>query len=536
MIATATAVLHDFLSDLVDLKLLIIKSIYFTLLAGVVMLWPQLTLHQQQLGLTTYQTGICSSAMSLLTMLVPILAGFTGDKLGNYKVLMSIATAGAGLGAFLFTVVPSANTTTVYYLANGTTNNSLVNGMINGRDLTNGITNGSNLTYETTNLINGKINDSDLLNGRVTTVKVDPEKLTVTFWSYLVVRLLFGMFQSVGYTLYEGAVMAHVQERGINYGYQRAWGTMAVIVGSLLGGYLVDITSGFKMIFWMSAGLHVVSAGLMLLLTMNFKLPTQSLTREIFRYLLNVEVILLFSAMLAAGVLIGYLETFMYRYLVNLGASSMLVSLTVTVGAPFELLLTLLTSHLVRHIGHAPLIMFGLSAYAVRLVGLSMLVDPWWVLPLEALESVANGLLFTAAIMYCTLLFPMDIIASSRGIFAVVYFGVGKLLGTLIGSEVREVLGDRATFRVLAGIALAFALTYCLAFYTFRRRMSGILDLRTSPPTPASHHNVSQDIKAAQGTTQIAHDTFFKTLQPTVVTHPTTKHGISNYICRVDDE
>nr|XP_053655060.1 uncharacterized protein LOC128704073 isoform X2 [Cherax quadricarinatus] len=482
MIATATAVLHDFLSDLVDLKLLIIKSIYFTLLAGVVMLWPQLTLHQQQLGLTTYQTGICSSAMSLLTMLVPILAGFTGDKLGNYKVLMSIATAGAGLGAFLFTVVPSANTTTVYYLANGTTNNSLVNGMINGRDLTNGITNGSNLTYETTNLINGKINDSDLLNGRVTTVKVDPEKLTVTFWSYLVVRLLFGM------------------------------------------------------IFWMSAGLHVVSAGLMLLLTMNFKLPTQSLTREIFRYLLNVEVILLFSAMLAAGVLIGYLETFMYRYLVNLGASSMLVSLTVTVGAPFELLLTLLTSHLVRHIGHAPLIMFGLSAYAVRLVGLSMLVDPWWVLPLEALESVANGLLFTAAIMYCTLLFPMDIIASSRGIFAVVYFGVGKLLGTLIGSEVREVLGDRATFRVLAGIALAFALTYCLAFYTFRRRMSGILDLRTSPPTPASHHNVSQDIKAAQGTTQIAHDTFFKTLQPTVVTHPTTKHGISNYICRVDDE
>ncbi|XP_069156153.1 major facilitator superfamily domain-containing protein 6 [Procambarus clarkii] len=448
-----TSGIQEFLSDLLDTRLLIIKVTYFMLLAGIVIVWPQLTLHQEELGLTTYHTGICSSVMSFLIILVPLLAGLAGDKLGNYKLLMSTATMVTGIGALLFTFVPSAR-------------RSKVTGL-------NGTTSGSQFGIEISSNFN---------NGTMTAFEVDSEKLVETFWYYLAVRTLFGMFQSVGYTLFEASVMTQVQERGINYGFQRAWGTLAVIVFSLISGYIIDKTGGFKMIFWVSAVLHIVSAALMLLLT-NFKVPTQSLTKEIFKYLCNAEVILLFTALLVAGVFIGYLETFMYRYLFSLGASNILIGLTVTVGAPFELIITLVTSYFVRLMGHAPLIMAGLSAYAVRLVGMSVLIDPWWVLPLEMLESVANGLLFTAAIMYCTVLFPMDTITTFRGIFAVVYFGVGKLLGTAVGSEMREALGDRATFRVLAGTALAFTLIYCFAFCTLRRHTNKTFALKPSLPT-----------------------------------------------------
>lgn len=59
-------------------------------------------------------------------------------------------------------------------------------------------------------------------------------------------------------------------------------------------------------------------------------------------------------------------------------------------------------------------------------IGLSLLVDPWWVLPLDVFESLTNGVMFTAAVMYCTTLFTLQSIASFRGILAVFYFGIGR--------------------------------------------------------------------------------------------------------------
>ncbi|XP_071536274.1 major facilitator superfamily domain-containing protein 6-A-like isoform X2 [Panulirus ornatus] len=373
---------RGFWKDLCDVRLCIIKVIYFTLLAGVVILWPQFTIHQQELGLTKRQTGICSSVISAVTILVPLVAGVVGDKLGNYKIVMSMSMVVAAITTFLFTVVPSAKTT----------------------------------------------DGTDFMNETATTFEIDPERQMVTFWSYLAVRVTFGM------------------------------------------------------IFYISAALHFVTAALMLLLNMNFKLPTQFLTQEILRQLCNSEVIMFLATILAAGMFIGYLETFMYRFLFDLGASKVLIGLTVTVGAPFELVFNIITSYFVGLVGHPPLIAVGLFAYAVRLIGYSLLMDPWWALPLEVLESVANGLLFTAAIMYCTVLFSIESIASFRGVFGVMYFGVGKLLGTTIGSEIRELLGDRITFRVLAAAALLCSVAYCLALLILRRHRAKTLKLIPCPP------------------------------------------------------
>lgn len=54
-------------------------------------------------------------------------------------------------------------------------------------------------------------------------------------------------------------------------------------------------------IFYVSAALLFLSASLMLLLSLDFKLPTQSLTKDIFGYLRKAEVVMFYSAMLAAG-------------------------------------------------------------------------------------------------------------------------------------------------------------------------------------------------------------------------------------------
>ncbi|KAG7155775.1 putative MFS_1 like family-like protein 1 [Homarus americanus] len=77
---------RGFIKDLINPDTLIFKLIYFLYLAGVVIIWPQLTIHQQALGLTTSQTGVFSMVISGITVIMPIFAGIIGDKLGSYKV------------------------------------------------------------------------------------------------------------------------------------------------------------------------------------------------------------------------------------------------------------------------------------------------------------------------------------------------------------------------------------------------------------------------------------------------------------------
>ncbi|XP_042887952.1 uncharacterized protein LOC122263552 isoform X2 [Penaeus japonicus] len=396
-----TAGFQRFLKDLLNLKLVVIKIIYFFLLAGIVILWPQFTIHQEAIGLTKYQTGIIGSVMSGITIIIPLLGGIIGDKVGNYKVILSIATVLAGVSSLLFPAVPSAK--------------------------------------------------------------------EMTFWVYMAVRVCFGTLQMFSFTLYEGVVMAYTQEYNIDFGFQRAWGTLAVFISSLLGGYVTQASGSFSTIFYLSAGFHVFTGVLMLFLNVEFKLPTPSLKRQIFRHLRNIEVLMFLGAMLAAGVFIGYLETFMYRFLSDLSASPLLISLTVTVGAPFELLLTLVAASVVDRLGHAHVIMLGLLAYAVRLLGFSFLTNPWWSLALEILESITNGLMFSAGIMYCTALFSLETITTFRGIFGLSYFGIGKLLGTIVGTEIREMIGDIKTFRLLSAVAFAASVLYYVGFTILKR-------------------------------------------------------------------
>ncbi|XP_045138797.1 uncharacterized protein LOC123520531 [Portunus trituberculatus] len=431
-----------FIKDLTTPRLLLYKIIYFLYLAAIVILWPQFTVHQAALGLSVAHTGIFSTVESAFNVFTPFLAGFVADKIGNYKIILVLSSVLTSVLAFLHTLVPSAM---VPFAANTTD-----------------ITNITDALTTTATAAPANTTSSPALD-------VDPELLTITFWTYLAVRTAHGALHVISYTLFDAAVMAEVQEKGTDYGFQRAWGTLAATAASFLSGYLVQTTEGYSVIFYVSTALQLFSAGLMIFLSLDFKPPSTGLTRLILRLFANTEVILFFIAILAAGVFFGFLETFMYRYIFSLGGDNKLLGLTVTVGTPFELIFNLLASFLVPYTGHAAIIMFGLVGHAIRLLGFSYLENPWWVLGLEVLESISNGLTFTVSMMYCTVLFSLETIVSFRGLFVVVYFGVGKSIGAASGSWLQDVFGERGSFRVLSWVAFASAFLYAAAFYGHKR-------------------------------------------------------------------
>ena len=71
-------------------------------------------------------------------------------------------------------------------------------------------------------------------------VSYDP---SLTFWTYLLVRTLLGVLTAASLMMFEGAVMATIQEMGGDYGLQRFVGNFGAIIFAPLGGYLIDTSS-----------------------------------------------------------------------------------------------------------------------------------------------------------------------------------------------------------------------------------------------------------------------------------------------------
>ena len=93
---------------------------------------------------------------------------------------------------------------------------------------------------------------------------------TLTFWSYLLVRTLLGVLTAASLMMFEGAVMATIQEMGGDYGLQRFVGNFGAIIFAPLGGFLIDTSSwdltktDFSSVFYVYLELKMLAAFLIL--------------------------------------------------------------------------------------------------------------------------------------------------------------------------------------------------------------------------------------------------------------------------------
>jgi hypothetical protein len=83
----------------------------------------------------------------------------------------------------------------------------------------------------------------------------------------------------------------------------------------------------------------------------------------------NVELLAMFTVCLALGVFWGGMETFLYWYLEDLGASRLLLGLTVAVGAVPAIPVFFAIRPILRICGHANLLIVALTLYSARLAG-----------------------------------------------------------------------------------------------------------------------------------------------------------------------
>ena len=105
----------------------------------------------------------------------------------------------------------------------------------------------------------------------------------LTFWTYLTVRTAMGVLTAASLMMFEGAVMATVQEMGGDYGIQRFVGNFGAIVFAPLGGYVID-SLGYEAAIYIYLVLKLIAALLILLIKLDFKPPGELCSRPVCRH------------------------------------------------------------------------------------------------------------------------------------------------------------------------------------------------------------------------------------------------------------
>lgn len=126
--------------------------------------------------------------------------------------------------------------------------------------------------------------------------------------------------------------------------------------------------------------------------------------------------------------------------------------------------LLVLSGPIIKKVGHANVIFIGFVFYVIRLLGYSVIYNPWLCLIFEAMESITFSLSFTAAVTYAAKLSTVTTDTSIQGMLGGVYYGVGKGAGSLIGGYLIKAFSIRTTFQVFAASTACAGCIY-MAFY-----------------------------------------------------------------------
>lgn len=74
-----------------------------------------------------------------------------------------------------------------------------------------------------------------------------------------------------------------------------------------------------------------------------------------------------------------------------------------------------------------------LGANVVRFLLIAWISNPWLILPLQALQGVTLSIVWASATSYVSLVSPSHLKGNSQYILALLYNGIGKGIGPILG-------------------------------------------------------------------------------------------------------
>ncbi|XP_041975551.1 uncharacterized protein LOC121730529 [Aricia agestis] len=312
-----------------------------------------------------------------------------------------------------------------------------------------------------------------------------------TFYIYFFLRFMGTIMLSAGVTIMDPIALMMIQKYGGDFGRERLFSSIGMAIFSPITGMLIDMRSkqvgytDYSAAFYTYDVLLLISAITVAVMPLGAKLPADNLLHDLVNIIKMPHVIIFIFFLFTLGNFWGFIESYLFLYLKELGAPNFLLGITVTVGTLSSIPFLYGADAITSRIGHVNVIIVAFFSHAARLVGYSFIENSWWCFPFEAMESLSVHLMWVAAATYCAMLAPKNLLATLIGVLGMAHFSLGRGSGSFGGGLLIASLGTREAFRYMGLIAFLGGVCYGLLHYFWLRKitMKGINDISCEPDT-----------------------------------------------------
>ncbi|XP_049771164.1 uncharacterized protein LOC126136592 [Schistocerca cancellata] len=288
------------------------------------------------------------------------------------------------------------------------------------------------------------------------------------FWIYFFLRFLGTTALTAGVTMLDPIALTMIRKYGGHFGRERLFSTLGMAFFAPLVGLFIDQNSQYLSYTDYSAAFYTydillaISAVAIALLPLGVQLPADNIMRDLMHIVRLPHVIIFIFFLFFLGNFWGFIESFLFLYLKELGASNYLLGFTVSIGTISSVPFLYGAGDIIKKLGNVNIIILAFFSHAARLMGYSMIESPWWAFPFEIIEATAVHLMWTAAATYCTILAPRWLLATLIGVLGMSHFSLGRGSGSFFGGILIGKIGTRESFRAMGIIAIAGGVAYWL--------------------------------------------------------------------------
>lgn len=199
------------------------------------------------------------------------------------------------------------------------------------------------------------------------------------FWLYFFLRFLATMMLSAGVTIMDPIALTMIEKFGGDFGRERLFSSFGMAIFSPITGILIDYTSrglgytDYSSAFYTYDILLLSSIVAILMMPIGEKLPADNVFRDLYNLLKLPHVIAFIGFLFFLGNFWGFIESFLFLYLRELGAPNYLLGITITVGTVSSIPFLYGAEKITKIFGHVNLIIIAFFSHAVRLVGYSFI-------------------------------------------------------------------------------------------------------------------------------------------------------------------
>ncbi len=238
------------------------------------------------------------------------------------------------------------------------------------------------------------------------------------------------------------------------YGRQRMWGSLGVIFGSWLYGFVLQQVGLHALFYGSAAGLLLMLPGLAVLKARKPTTVKAAPWSGLTQYIRQPRWLLFALCLVMIGIVNNAMTNYLGIYIKELQGGEALIGTAAALGVVTELPVMYYSSYLLRRLGNRGLIAIGFCFFAIRMLLYGLLPGPNWVLAIALLHGFTFAPFWVGSVSYASEIAPENLRATAQGMLMFLV-GLSGVIGSPVNGGLYDWLGSARLFLVNGGLAIA---------------------------------------------------------------------------------